>query len=86
MRDVLSCRCGKFREYVLVSRDAVTVVVETVRGVVGRAQEENSANIIIIPEEYMHSSKCNSRNKSNVVESSDTCISSPGLNFPVCFS
>lgn len=73
-------------EYVVVSQDTVTVAVETVRGVVGRAQEENSTNIIVVPGEYMHFSKCNSRSKSKMVESSNTCISSPGLNFRVWFS
>lgn len=71
-------------EYVVVPKDT-TVAAEAVRGVVGRAQE-NSTNRIIVPEEYMHSSKCNSRSKSKMLESSNTCVSSPGLNFHVCLS
>jgi len=71
MRDVLYCRCGKCSDCIVMSQDTVTVAVETIRGVVGRAQEENSTNIIIVPEEYIYSSKCKSRTKHKIVESSN---------------
>lgn len=70
----------------MVSQSTVTVAVEPARGVLRRAQEENSTNIIIVPEEYIHSSKCNSGSKSKMVESSNTYVSSPGLNFHVRLS
>lgn len=77
---------GKCEDYVVVSQDTVTVAVETESWTAGRAQEENNTNIVIIPDKYLHSSKYNSKSKNKMVESSNTYVSSPGLNFQVSLS